>query len=232
MISYYIQVEKQVLEETLSVRDKPVLHYRVTYPKFVSSAFRCTLAGINRYYQQMACDYQQHCRTILYAQAAEQVIYDPDGQFPVMTYEAILDFSVTYNEDCVISLYFDRYEFTGGAHGNTIRFSDTWGLQSGRRLSISAFIAQSVYYKTYLIDQILEQMREEIATGEATYFEPHESNAIEAFHVDNYYLTPKGMVIYYQQYNIAPYSSGIQAFLIPYSLTVLKPRCQCRRRPS
>ena len=225
MFFYYIQIEKQILEETLNVREKDVLHYRITYPKFVSSAFRRTLAGINRFYQQKAHEYRQHCRTILYAQAAEQVLYDPEGQFPIVSYEAILDFSVTYNDDCILSLYFDRYEFTGGAHGHTVRFSDTWGLQGGRRLPVSAFIARPVYFKTYLIDKVIEQMQQNIESGQATYFEPHESNAIETFHAGNYYLTPKGLVVYYQQYDIAPYSSGIQTFLIPYSRTVLKPRC-------
>ena len=225
MFSYYIQIEKQILEETLTVREKDVLHYRITYPKFVSSAFRRTLAGINRFYQQKAHEYRQHCRTILYAQAAEQVLYDPEGQFPIVSYEAILDFSVTYNDDCILSLYFDRYEFTGGAHGNTVRFSDTWGLQGGRRLPVSAFIARPVYFKTYLIDKVIEQIQQNIESGQATYFEPHESNAIETFRAENYYLTPKGLVVYYQQYDIAPYSSGIQTFLIPYSKTVLKPRC-------
>ena len=225
MFSYYIQIEKQILEETLTVRDKEVLHYRITYPKFVSSAFRRSLAQINRFYQRKAREYRQHCRTVLYAQAAEQVLYDPEGQFPIVPYEAILDFCITYNDDCVLSLYFDRYEFTGGAHGNTVRFSDTWGLQSGRRLPVSAFIAQPVYYKTFLIDKVLDQMRENIEAGEATYFEPHKSNVIENFHPENYFLARKGLVIYYQQYDIAPYSSGIQTFLIPYSRTVLKPRC-------
>ena len=225
MFSYYIYIEKQILEETLTVRDKDVLHYRITYPKFVSGAFRRTLGEINRFYQKKAREYRQHCRTILYAQAAERVLCDPEGKFPVIPYEAIVDFSVTYNDDCVVSLYFDRYEFTGGAHGNTVRSSDTWGLQSGRRLPASAFIARPVYYKTFLIDEVLKQMRQNIKSGEGTYFEPLENNAIEAFRGENYYLTPDGLVVYYQQYDIAPYSSGIQAFLLPYSRTVLKPRC-------
>ena len=65
MFSYYIQIEKQILEETLTVRDKDVLHYRITYPKFVSSVFRRTLAKINRLYRQKAHEYRQHCRTVL-----------------------------------------------------------------------------------------------------------------------------------------------------------------------
>lgn len=225
MFTYFIQTETKILEETLTVRDKEVLHYRITYPKFVSSAFRHVLAGINRLYRRKACEYRQHCRTVLYAQAAEQVLYDPEGQFPIVPYEAILNFAVTYNGDCVLSLYFDRYEFMGGAHGNTVRFSDTWGLQTGKRLPVSAFIAQPIYYKTYLIDKIIEQMGQNVTSGQATYFEPRESNAIETFQGKNYFLAPKGLVVYYQQYDISPYSSGIPNFLIPYSRTVLKPRC-------
>ena len=55
-------------------------------------------------------------------------------------------------------------------------------------------------------------MRENIEAGEATYFEPHKSNVIENFHAENYFLARKGLVIYYQQYDIAPYSSGHSDF--------------------
>ena len=65
---------------------------------------------------------------------------------------------------------------------------------------------RQVYYKTYLIDRVLEQMQQNVKSGQATYFEPHQNNAIEAFRTENYYLTPKGLVTYYQQYDIAPVS--------------------------
>ena len=39
------------------------------------------------------------------------------------------------------------------------------------------------------------------------------------FQAGNFYLTPEGIVIYYQQYDIAPYSSGITEFLLPFSGT-------------
>ncbi|MFU2363539.1 MAG: RsiV family protein, partial [Clostridiales bacterium] len=37
---------------------------------------------------------------------------------------------------------------------------------------------------------------------------------METINFDSYYLTPKGIVIYFQQYDIAPYSSGLPEFLI------------------
>ena len=40
---------------------------------------------------------------------------------------------------------------------------------------------------------------------------------LEDFHPGNFFLVPDGIIIYYQQYDIAPYAAGIPEFLIPFS---------------
>jgi hypothetical protein len=48
----------------------------------------------------------------------------------------------------------------------------------------------------------------------------------ENLKVNNFYLTKEGVVIYFQQYDIAPYSSGLPTFVIPYGPGgAVTPRC-------
>lgn len=46
------------------------------------------------------------------------------------------------------------------------------------------------------------------------YFENYCELVLETFRLENYYIIPNGIVIYFQQYDIAPYSSGIPIFYI------------------
>lgn len=77
--------------------------------------------------------------------------------------------------------------------------------------------------KTYLLSEINTQ----IQTEPDFYFENAGELAEKTFRADRFYCTPEGIVIYYQQYDIAPYASGIPEFLIPYSACVLNPEQSC-----
>ncbi len=59
----------------------------------------------------------------LFNMAKEQYDINFSNGFPIMVYELILDYTITYNKDAILSLYFDEYIFSGGAHGSTIRTS-------------------------------------------------------------------------------------------------------------
>ena len=52
------------------------------------------------------------------------------------------------------------------------------------------------------------------------YFPDYCQLALETFRLENYYLTQKGIVIFFQQYDIAPYSSGIMTFLLKNNLKI------------
>jgi hypothetical protein len=78
--------------------------------------------------------------------------------------------------------------------------------------------------KTYLLSQIDSQIKK----NPDIYFENYKELIAKTFDRNHFYCTPDGIVIYYQQYDIAPYSSGIREFLIPYSNCVMNPEKLCR----
>ena len=125
-----------------------------------------------------------------------------------------------YNRNCVLSLYFDRYEYTGGAHGLTIRSSDTWNVASSSPIRLASLFPFVDEVDEYVIDNIVEQIDQLVMTESEVfpYFEDYETLVKENYNPNNFYLSHKGIIIYFQQYAIAPYSTGIPEFLISYSM--------------
>ena len=126
---------------------------------------------------------------------------------------------VTYNEGCVISLFFDIYEYTGGAHGSTIRCADSSDLKNSQSIMINQLVECPPNYKIYILGKVLEEIRKD----PSIYFEDYSSLIATTFNDDNFYCKKEGIIIFYQQYDIAPYASGIREFLLKYSDCVLEP---------
>jgi hypothetical protein len=68
-------------------------------------------------------------------------------------------FKVTCLCGCIISLWFDRYEFTGGAHGNTVRTAQTWNLQSCVTLKLSELALCPSDYMTCVLPRLKNRSR-------------------------------------------------------------------------
>lgn len=154
--------------------------------------------------------------TRLFAQAAQSLRDAQKNGFPFRQYETLLKYTPTYNSAELLSMYRDYYEYTGGAHGNTVRKSDTWSLMSGKVLPLSAFFPKNSDYKAIVLEEILRQAKENYAR-DPIYFENYPELILKTFDPESFYLTEKGIAVYFQQYDIAPYAAGIQVFIIPFS---------------
>ncbi|MPM61403.1 hypothetical protein SDC9_108261 [bioreactor metagenome] len=155
--------------------------------------------------------------------AVEQYKGDIQNNFPIRVFEAMQVYKITYLHACIISVYFDRYQYTGGAHGNTVRTSQTWQLQRCGLIPLKQLVRCPPDYKTYILKEVEAQIRKELEI----YFENYKELIKQTFNENSFYATSKGIVVYYQQYDIAPYSSGIREFLIPYSDCVINPKKLC-----
>lgn len=222
---YQVQIKDRIIKNDLYYKKTLLLSYSIQYPQFSSDRFRMTLNRMNQYYEMKAIAFKMYCEHKLFKLAIEQYENAIKNGFPVRKFEALVVYQVTYNQNCSISLHFDQYEFTGGAHGNTVRNSDTWNLQKGTKIKLGHLFTNK-NYKDYIIMTINQKIAEQIRNGTNQYFENYKQLVTENFNENHFYLTPKGVVIYYQQYEIAPYSSGIPTFMIPYSSgNAAEPKC-------
>lgn len=222
-----VKVEKVVLEENLYYNKTVLLNYRIEYPQFFLHEFQTNLNKINMYYKESAYDLQRTCVKKIFLEAISFYEYSALSGMPVREFSVLRTFNVTYNQDCTLSLYFEQYDYMGGTHSVMIKTSDTWDIRTGEKISLCSLFDCKEDYDSYVIGTISNKIKVYLDTDrQYSYFENYEKYAKINFNDKNFFLTSEGIVIYYQHYDIAPYSMGSPEFLIPFdSEFVTMPSC-------
>jgi hypothetical protein len=148
-----------------------IMRYTIKYPQFISETYQTLASKLNSLYRTKAIMYERSNIMNLYQMAMVEYEYSVANNFPVRQFEAYVDFTVTYNQNCFLSLYFDQYEYAGGAHGLTVRYSDTWNLPKSKRVELSEMFPHRPHYREFVIQTIDKQIEYEMFTGDSMYFE-------------------------------------------------------------
>ena len=148
-------------------------------------------------------------------QAAERARYIPANYPPFNRYTLDMNYQITYNSGCITSLYTDTYTYMGGAHQEVKRTSDTWDFSTGRQLHLDDITALTPDTLKGLQTSIKQQIAERLKETPGSYFEDYPYLLRTMFNQNQFFLRPGYIVIYYQQYEIAPYATGIPEFSIP-----------------
>lgn len=125
-------------------------------------------------------------------------------------YAAFSDYKINLNKDNILSLYIDYYQFTGGAHGSTVRKCYNYNLSTGEKLAINDLFKSNAFYKEIINKEIDNQINKNKGIYFPKYFKGISDNQCFSIDKDN-------LIIYFQQYDIAPYATGIPEFKIPHS---------------
>lgn len=119
-----------------------------------------------------------------------------------------------YETDRVVTYLFNSYENGGGAHGGAVGSGMTFRKSDGRRVDWDMFSSGKM--QTVLRDGLKEYFEvktdEELASNltlTETYLLP--------MPVTPPIFGKDGIIVTYQQYEIAPYAAGMPSFVIPYN---------------
>lgn len=208
-------ITQQTLADTMCYQGHAILTYRIQYPSFTTTCSLSAAQSINDLYEKEAQAAEAYCRTILFPIALEQLRYRP-ADAPVLEYQWLLTYQVTHNRGCITSLYSEQYSYMGGAHGISLRTSDTWDFKTGQRLTLPDFWGipfLDISQRAALFQAIELQIGERLVETPGSYFDDYPVLLRQNFRPESFYLVPAGMVFYYQPYDIAPYATGIPEFL-------------------
>jgi Protein of unknown function (DUF3298). len=130
-------------------------------------------------------------------------------------------YKISYYKDKTVSIRFYNYQFTGGAHGSEVVNFRTYDLKTGKRLSYSDIFKSDYQYLTSLWrnaePQVLVAYKQRGWANDAYSLEwVREGAGPNAGNYRNFYLTDKGLVIYFGQYQVAPYAAGTVEVPIKY----------------
>lgn len=222
--SYKANITMKEINKTFKHDDVKVMTLNIKYPKVSIEHNSYSEHLINNQITMNVNGYVKYT-DYLHEQAIKTYIDSQTDGFPFHPYEAYMKYNIAYNENCFLSVYIDKYEFTGGAHGSTVRSSDTWELSSGTNIPLYTFFKRGTDYERLLTEEIIKQAEYNMKQNPGIYFDDYKNLILKNFNQQNFYLTPQGLVIYYQQYDIAPYSTGIVEFTIPYKTIGWYPKC-------
>ncbi len=130
--------------------------------------------------------------------------------------EVILSSKVRYRNQHLTVLELGAWQYlTGAAHGmGEIRFIN-WDNQKKQALTLKDIVKPNQL--PAFIEKLQQAHQRWLATQEAAQENPTEYNRLWPFQPsDNIALTDAGVVVKYNSYEIAPYSSGQPELLIPY----------------
>ena len=208
-------ITEKILNDTMLYGNIPVFTYHIAYPSFSTTCVLSAAQTANIYYMQLAENTEQYCRTVLYPQAVESARYITSNHPPFNRYTLDMNYQITYNSGCITSLYTDTYTYMGGAHQEVKRTSDTWDFSTGRQLHLDDITALTPDTLKGLQTSIKQQIAERLKETPGSYFEDYPYLLRTMFNQNQFFLRPGYIVIYYQQYEIAPYATGIPEFSIP-----------------
>ncbi|WP_282804338.1 PdaC/SigV domain-containing protein [Clostridium tetani] len=127
------------------------------------------------------------------------------------SYQAILKFKTSFNKNNILSLTMCFYEYTGGAHGLGYNESLNVDLNTGEEIYLKDLFHNKKDYKNI----INEFIRDDMTKNPNKYYENASSDFYGIIQDQPYYIEDSNLVVYFNPYEIAPYSEGIKEFKIP-----------------
>lgn len=124
-----------------------------------------------------------------------------------LPYEFTSNYLITYNQQGVLSLLTEHYEYTGGAHGYTVRKGYTFSLKDGKLLKLEDLFGENPDYLKQLNNKLKAKLK-----ASPDYFGGFEGLREQP----DFYLQSGRLKIFFQLYDIMPYSSGFPEFSFPF----------------
>ena len=124
------------------------------------------------------------------------------------TYEYLVSYGVKFNENNLLSIVMNDDIYTGGAHGTTIVTSYNFNILTGQQLFVED-IAKSQTNLNKIKDYAINEL------SKRDYVFNEELKNIEVNNNRPFYFTKNGIVLMFQEYEVAPYAAGRPEVKIP-----------------
>ena len=132
----------------------------------------------------------------------------PTEEEYMYTYEYQVSYEVKFNENNLLSIVMNDDIYTGGAHGTTIVTSYNFNILTGQQLFVGD-IAKSQTNLNKIKDYAINEL------SKRDYVFNEELKNIEINNNRPFYFTQNGIILMFQEYEVAPYAAGRPEVKIP-----------------
>jgi len=180
------------------------LTFDIQYPQIAGLADAKVQEQINKTFEQYATAIKDQALKDQKDHAATEA----DDAYKT---EVAINYDIKYNQDNVLSVVFDHYYYTGGAHGNTVQSSYNFDLQTGKDLKLKDLYSEGKDFTSLINQAIKKQM--DVQKQTESLLTPFESIAAD----QPFYIADNNqLVIYFQQYEYFPYAMGMPEYSVAF----------------
>lgn len=201
-------IKKETVSDLLYYDKRPVLELYIEYPQASGPFSKTAEDRFNGFYLRKARRENRCVRETVFPKVVVNYNRLKKEGFPFMLNSYRSTFTEEFSSEKYLSLTFDLYTFTGGAHGYTERTADTWDMRRGERVLLREICAECSE------SFVLSEVKRQISESPEEFFPDAEKLAEKYYDSRNFYLGADGIYVFYPLYSIAPYSSGIKTFRI------------------
>ena len=209
-LEYRTENDIGIVTEKLSAQTQ-YLTAEIQYPQLAGMADESAQTAVNRALKKSA----QAALTTGQKNASDMGASIRDGYTgAVGKCETVFDYTVTYNQNGLVSVVMMEYQYAGGAHGSTVQIANTYELDTGDALTLLDMMDGTSDYKACINTSIRQEIDRRVEIGDLYEFEfdPFADIGEDP----GYYLSDSAVVIFFQEYEYFPYTAGIQEFAVPY----------------
>lgn len=183
-----------ILTSVTSNKDSSEAKINLKYPEISYSNNTTAENAINEALKQDALAFNESIKKYVQERNTVQEI-----GLQSQPYEFMSSYIVTYNQNNVLSLITEHYEYTGGAHGMTYRKGYTFSLNDGKLLSLEDLFGKDEHFEKQLNDKISAKLN-----ATPGYFGGFE----ELGDHPDFYLQQGMLKVFFQLYEYTPYVAG------------------------
>lgn len=123
-----------------------------------------------------------------------------------------------YSNDKLVSVNFNYYSYTGGAHGLTTTLVLNYKTSDGKRIYLSDVFKKDSQYLDKISSYCAESLKESLSKDGGMVDENwlKEGTAPKQENYNSVGFSEHGLVVTFAQYQVAPYAVGEQIVMIPY----------------
>ena len=208
------EMEVFAAEREWTVDGIPVLTAAVSLPRPADDRSRAA-RRIRRFYQLQARSYLRYCENWLFPWTAAEYRHALEVSGPLPCCTAQLTHRITFCRDGICSLYTESRERMGG-RTEVLRRGDTWELNTGCPVPLTAFFPKREPVKKTLLALAEREIIAQESAGVARYHDKWRQQLRRSFNRENFFLTPEGLSVFWPMYAIAPAAEGIPTFTLPF----------------
>ncbi len=135
-----------------------------------------------------------------------------------------ISYHTTFADKNLISLLVWTYQFTGGAHGNSFSTTFNYDLQSGRMLKLADLFQPNSNSLKVISNYCFTTLQKELGEGiDGKWL--GDGAGPKADNYKSWNVTPDGLQITFDAYQVAAYALGPQEVIVPYTAlkAIIKP---------